>query len=142
MARKEYKIGNFDFLTIDGVPMPPQELLALDQRHGVDGTEITRLGKKGEPFQLQTTRDYATYGTCFEFLKNYLDMIGDGPKDLLLADQDVSAFGYRVNVLKVRSIRITRVAASVGGLVAGPPAEGVMIGYMVCLWDLIATEVV
>lgn len=140
MSRREYKIGNYDFLTIEGTPIPPRPMVIMDQRHGVDGTEFTRVGKKGEPFQLVTSRDYGSYSLCFTYLNDYEALIGGDPVELLIADENMQWSGFKVNVLAVRPVRIMRIDTAVGAL--SNEVNGVKRGFMSCVWELIATEII
>lgn len=140
MARLNYKIGFYDFLSIEGNPLPPSEMITLDQRHGVNGTELTRVGKKGEPFQLVTHRDYPTFLATFNYLKFYQDLIGKPPVSLIIADENMDWFNFKINVLAVRPIRRMALGQSVGNL-SPAPAPSEHLGFMSCLWDVISTEI-
>lgn len=135
MARPEYKIGWHDFLTIRGQPVLPAPKLELDQRHGVGGTEITRVGTKGEPFSVVTERDYLSYGGAVSLGKIYLELIDDDPVELVIKDNSSLIHGYKVKVLNVVPLDIRTTGPQVGGL------ETDATGYGVFRWDLIATGV-
>jgi hypothetical protein len=134
MALLDNSIGAHRFIAIYGVPEPPREVLELDERGGTDGTEITKLGIKGRPFQLVTHVDAVSYNFARSTFDQYRLLIADPPVDLIVGGVNSSAANppYKVKVLNVTPIRIDRIAGAVGGLNA-PSA-----GWLECAWDLIA----
>ena len=138
MPRPKYKIGRFDFLTIEGEPVLPREMLELDQRPGVDGTEITRVGFKGTPFSLVTQRDYKSLTKAWATIDEYTALTDEDPQELIKADVSSVLQRYKVQVLDVIPLRVTGIAKPTGGLenhaANGKPA------YAWVRWDLIAVE--
>lgn len=132
MPLLENKIGPFQFLGIRGPLAPLKEILSLDERPGVNGTEITREGEKGRPFTVRTWVDQASYQDARNTFLLYLFQIGRDPVQMIRGGENSFAEGYRVIVLDVREVFIGTIVPGPGGLNA-PSA-----GYLECDWDLLA----
>lgn len=131
----EYSIGDFNFIAIDGYWVPPAEVVSLDQRGGVDGTQITAHGKKGRPFPVTTQVDQPNYAVALATIKSYQDLIDADPVALVLAGSSSESVGpgFLVAVLDVEIIRCQILApGAMGGL--NPPS----LAWLECRWQLIA----
>lgn len=131
MALPTNKIGDFYFLALNGVIVPPAEVLSLDERPGVDGTEFTKEGVKGRPFQLLSYVDADDYAAARALAVNYLTMIQTDPVEIVQGGVSTLDGAYRVKVLNVQAE-----ARAIGGGVGSvnPNARGLVQA----LWDLIS----
>lgn len=135
MALPISKILNYQFMSLEGQIIPPGHMLSIDQRGGVDGTEITSEGKKGTPFTLISRVDCASYIDGQFLFKLYKDgFVNDavGPVQVVQSDYDTVSFGYRCQVLDVRLLSCQRSPVIVGGL---QYASGAILE---CEWTLLA----
>lgn len=129
----ENSIGDWLFVAMQGEVVPPREMLEMDQRNGVDGTEFTLIGKKGEPFQLFTQVDAENYDaavTNFQF--GYLPLIEAEPQTLIHNGVNHDGNGFKVKVLGVTCVKMKAITSAVGGLY--PPSNA----WLEAVWDLIA----
>lgn len=127
----ENSIGEFLFLEIRGEVIPTREQLEMDQRNGINGTEFTLTGTKGEPFQLLTRVDAPSYPDALQFAQDYGSLIELGAQDLILHDV---LFTQQVKVLKVTPVRIHAIRSGIGGIFY--PS----LGWIEAVWDLIAVD--
>lgn len=71
------KIGEFQFLEMEGSPELRKQRLEIIERFGVDGSGVRKTGKRGRPFQIRTMN----YEESFESAKAKFDLykllIGD-----------------------------------------------------------------
>ena len=136
MALLSNSIGQFDFIWLTGNgPEPPKMILSLDERPGVNGTEILREGTKGRPFTLRSGTDCSDFTSAILQHLDYTSLCGSNPVDLVQGGISHSALGYRVQVLDVRKIYAGTMRACVGGLLTNAQ------GYLECEWDLLAIEI-
>ncbi len=132
MALLENRIGDFYFLTLLGERQPPKEILTLDERPGVMGTEITREGKKGRPFVLRSFVDAVDYETARLMYDFYRDLIADDPQELVQGGISSTLEGFLVQVLDVSVVESGTCRPGGDGLNA--PSNG----YIECDWTLLA----
>ena len=133
MAIPECKIGTTKVLFWLG--QPPQFLrqeIVADQRPGVDGTELTRIGTRGVPFQLGSQVDVHDIDDGWTVFHSYLDLINGDPLPLMWYDRQSVVSGFKVQVLDVRMVRLHTITNAIGGL--NPPSGA----FLECVWDLLA----
>jgi len=133
----EYSIGDFDFIALDGYWRPPAEVVTFDQRGGVDGTELTAHGQKGQPFQLTSHVDQTTYAVALGTINDYQALINQDPVPLVIGGRNsgsVGSNGFKAAVLDVRCRACLAISGAMGGL--NPPS----LAWLVCSWTLIAIE--
>ncbi len=128
----EYSIGEFQFLSLDGVPPCRKDELAVIVRPGVDGLAFLITGKRGQPFTLRSRVDCESRDNAMAKRAEYAALVGAGKQTLVwgnyaLASEDDA----KVMVLDVRPIMAGELLVSSGGLNA--PS----LGYLECDWDLI-----
>lgn len=132
MAVTDNKIGDHDFITLRGNVNAPAEQLEIDQRIGVDGTEITQTGKRAQPSTLTSFRDVLTLASGRNLYREYLDLIQENPVEVI-KDGEASLDGqWKAQVTGVRLLSLTAITTSVGGINVTPEA------VLVCEWTLIA----
>jgi len=129
------KIGPHTFATLAGNWTPPAEKLRVDSRPGVDGVEVTKEGKRGEPFSLESTVDCETYKDALETLDDYLELTESDPVAVTLGNETSTAHGFLCQVINVHKIR----AAKVAGVVGNKQSEEAG-AILVCRWELFAIE--
>ncbi len=132
MALLENRIGAFYFLGLSGERQPAKMVLSLDERPGVEGTEITREGLKGRPFRLRSWVDAVDYDTARLMYDFYRDLIADDPQELVQGGISSTLEGFLVQVLDVSVVFCGAGNAGTNGL--NPPSNA----YIECDWDLIA----
>lgn len=134
----QYSIGEQEFIAIHGAWSPPAEAISVDQRPGVDGSEITAHGKKGRPFVLTTFVDQVTYPIALGTIHNYQLYIDNPPVPLVLhgrSSETVGVNGFLVQVLDVEMQDcFTLAPGAMGGI--NPPS----LAWLICNWTLIAIE--
>lgn len=132
MALPVFKLGAFDFLSIDGVPPVRQTEGQLVVRPGVDGVACWLTGQRGQPFTVRTRVDCQSRADALAKRYAYAQLSFAGKQKLIWSDYAVETEdGAQVLVLAVRMIQLGALLASSGGL--NPPS----LGYLDCEWDLI-----
>ncbi len=110
-------------------------MLEIDQRGGVDGTQFTLLGKKGEPFQLLSQVDLVSYPAAISEAQQYLDTIAGDTVPMVKDGIDYDALGMQFKVLNVTIVKIKAIVTCVGGI--NPPSRA----WLECVWELMAVEI-
>lgn len=135
MAILDNSIGPHEFIALLGQRIIPRQLVMLDSRPGVVGTEITLAALKGEPFRLLSQVDAADYDTAWALHRSYLTTIGGGPQVLVQAGiSSLTEANYAVQVINVWPGRILPIKNAVGFKKGAAPNEG----FCECEWELIA----
>lgn len=120
MAVPVNKIGIYDFMSLLGQLEPPTYQREIDQRPGVDGTEILSIGKRGVPFTLISLRDCPSYSDAQDAYNLYKAIELDptsGPVEVVQSDYSTVANGsYVCSALAVRLISIRNSPVIVGGI--------------------------
>lgn len=132
MARLDNRIGGEQFLGWRGSRQPPRQIVSIDERDAVDGSELTLLGLKGRPFSLVSWVDCVSYeATWVIYRTNYVPLIESDPLELVVGGISSIAENFKVAVLDVRVRRALPITPGLNGLNA--PS----LGYLECVWDLI-----
>lgn len=132
MAYLINKIGDWDFITLEGKVDPPiAQGILIDSRAGVDGMEFTFIGKKSQPFSLISMRDYDDLLQAELFLNAYKADLASNVVDVI--QDGVPLLLYRCKVLNVTPIRRDKIATAVGNKLSAQAGA-----IMQCRWDLIA----
>lgn len=120
MALPVSKIGIHSFMSLRGQLEPPRAALEVDQRPGVDGSEILYTGKRGSPFTLVSLVDCASYADAQDVFNQYkavqLDLIAGG-LPVVQSDYSTNAHGYVCKTLAIRLLGIRQAPVIVGGLI-------------------------
>lgn len=132
MALTDNSIGPFPFISLQGQLQPPREMTSIDDRPGVDGTEITLLGNKGEPFTMISRVDAENLSNGEMYHSVYKTIIGTAV-ELVRGGVSTEANGYLVMVLAVRRLDVFPISGAVGNTIH-PPSEAMVITE----WDLIS----
>ena len=138
MAYLTHQIGDFQFVTLlapSGQPMPPMMQINRVSRPGVNGSDYSKEGTKGTPFQLISMVDTATLDEAHALPTQYMTTIDEGAVELIKDGHNYTADGWQVKVLAVRPLDIRRIISG-GGNFLNPPSHG----WLVCLWDLEAVS--
>lgn len=133
MALSDNKIGPYPFISLRGEPIPPRQTLQIDDRPGVDGSEVVLTGVKGQPFTLVSMMDAVSFDQGSTFINDYQGLIEQAPVALVRGGVSSDGLGYRVKVLDVRPARIMAMAGAVGNAF-NPPS----LAMVECQWDLLA----
>lgn len=132
MALLTNSIGIYQFLGMQGNPIPPASVVSIDERPGVEGSEITDEGKKGRPFTLVTWVDQPNYSAAWLEFRAYQALIAGVPQELVHAGiNSLADEGYLVAVLDVRPLQISTIRPGAGGL--NPPSQG----FVMVEWTLL-----
>lgn len=129
MARFNFSIGAFSFLSLEGVPgvyAKQLELLALPYK---DGESTRELGLHSEPFVLRSLADVASEAAAVATVNGYVGYIGNGTRALIYRSvtfTNDSVTPLYVDVLDVRRGPIVPAHKMVGGLVLATGASGVV----------------
>lgn len=110
----------------------------LQQRPGVDGSSVMRLGVKGQPFPMKSCVDCLTFAGANDELSEYMAAVNDEP--LLLIWGSVNYFtSYQTMYLPIRCepIRIRRISGCAGGI-NGSTATA----WLEALWTLLPLRAV
>ncbi len=129
MSLLDNSIGDFAFLALAGEIEPPREILEIEERAGIQGSEVTRMGAKGRPFVLQSRVDLQSYEEAKTLLDDYLGLVGADPVSVT---QGGVTSQYLFIVLNINVLRIPPVAGGVGGFNSNPRA------LLECRWTLLA----
>lgn len=138
MALPVNKIGIHYFMSLDGNLEIPRGMLEVDQRLGVDGSEILHTRSRGVPFTLRSIVDVASYANGQFIYREYqnVHLASNNPAGpIIQSDYDTSAGGWYAKVLAIRLIKIQKAAVIVGGLnyTSGAILE--------CEWTLIGISI-
>ena len=126
------KIGPYAFITLRGQPDALKQRLEIVMRRGVNGVGLFRTGIRGEPFSLESAVDAASKAAARTYFRNYKQLIGADPVDLIWSDLELeTGGGFQVAVLDVVPLDIRTLASSSGGL--NPPS----LGWIEARWKLI-----
>lgn len=110
------KIGDFQFLEMDGVFHLRQQELEPITRVGIDGTGLRRLGERGKPFEVVTLNYEADFDSAEDKVDEYLELVGSDPVAVIRFSESEGDFF----VLQVREQRPPfAIFNSLGGLVGG-----------------------
>jgi hypothetical protein len=109
------------FSRAQGQAIPPltvQETSGFRQRDGVDGTDIRKLGKKGQPFEMFSVVDTDTLAAALDLYADYAATIGDGfPYDITWHDLDFTADrNTQYHVLDCEQLETRTLLGGSGGL--------------------------
>jgi hypothetical protein len=132
MAVTDNKIGDFDFISLNGNVNAPAEQLVIDQRIGIDGTEITQTGKRALPSILRSHRDVEDLAAGRRLYREYLDSIQDNPVEVIKDGESSLDGAWKGQAIEVQLIYLGGMSGSVGGLEDNPAA------FLICEWTIIA----
>jgi hypothetical protein len=119
MALPVNKIGANAFMALLGQLSEPRNQHEIDQRPGVDGTEILHTRKRGVPFTLISIHDcqsYALAQTEFHAICAGALASSSGALEVIQTDFSTLTAGYLCKVLDIRLVNIQQSAVIVGGL--------------------------
>ena len=135
MAFTVNKIDNLDFITLEGAIVPPYQRSELLQRPGLDGTQITRIGSKGEPFELISTVDAKTVAHASQLYDSYLAKVVNQLYDVEQHSVKTSTRmpAFKCAVLEVKELEKRAIETPVGNTF-NPPSKALLV----CRWVLIA----
>lgn len=112
-------------------PILPAQMGEVIQRAGVDGTAIMRLGIKAEPFQMRSGRTCTDFEQAADILRQYFAAQNDEPLELVWGGINYgTSFNALYVPLHVEPIRIRKITAAAGGLVANAGA------WLEAMWTL------
>ena len=132
MAFTVNKIDNLDFITLEGAIVPPYQRSELLQRQGLDGTQITRIGRKGE---LISTVDAKTVAHASQLYDSYLAKVVNQLYDVEQHSVKTSTRmpAFKCAVLEVKELEKRAIETPVGNTF-NPPSKALLV----CRWVLIA----
>ena len=108
-------IGTFDFISLKGGVIPGSgEQVEEITRPNVDGVAYRKIGKRGEPFEMESLVDVLDAAAAKTLLTNYKALQGT-LQNLELEDGSIYS---NVIVLNIRETGRQVVTNSIGGLVA------------------------
>ena len=136
MALKINSIGQFEFISLAGNPVPPSEQMdGPIWRKGVDGNAVWKTGKRGDKFTLRSKVDMVDLDEARKKFHEYTALQDDDPVVLVKNDYDYNAHeDWKVKVLEVRETVCEARGTSTGGL--NPPSGA----FLAAEWDLVAIE--
>ena len=135
MASCEHRIDDLYFVWLHGSPEARKQQVYVDARTGVEGCALWLKGVRPEKFTLRSGVDVESFTGAANLYKQYRELIGTDPVDLVWSGWDSAVDGYRVCVLDVRRVDVSGLLASVGGI--NPPSAA----WLECDWDLIAVPI-
>jgi hypothetical protein len=133
MALLDNKIGTEEFVSIIGTWIPPAEQVEVDQRPGVDGTQVTKVGKKGRPFTVLTRVDTNDYPAAHDALQRYQGLIDGEPITMIQGGVSSDTLGFKVQILDVQPRRIQAIKNPSGA--GAKSSDGT--GWIEAVWQLI-----
>lgn len=134
MAIPIYKIGSFQFVSLDGEIALPYQHAETIQRPGVDGTGFIQTGKFGDEFELTTGVDVSTYANALILETSYKSICNSQIVNLIRNGYSYGAIQIGFVVRDVKVQRIQQLRQSVGGLVAG-------LAWVNARWRMHAVEI-
>jgi len=136
------QIESHKFLRLAGQVCPPKEHLKGNgpmHRMGVDGSGFLKIGRWGDPFDLESFVDELDIDQCWDTFHKYRDLIDEGVVSLVQDDHDFAVDGWEIKVLDVHSPDVHEVIGFVGGLNIDTGEAGATLR---CRWRLCAVELV
>lgn len=135
-------LGPFSFVTLH-VPSDrgaPPDIVAMEgeisQRAGVDGSAVTRMGVKGNPFQMRSGVDVLTFAAANDLFAQYKDACNTELMTLIWGGVNYQAYGMQYIPLRVEPIRIRKIGAAAGGLYGSTGTA-----WLEVLWSLLPMRV-
>jgi hypothetical protein len=133
MSLLENKIGIHTFISLKGYWNPPAQIKQIDDRPGVNGSELILVGKKGEPFTMISQTDAESYEGALSYILDYLALIDGDAVEVVKGGVSCETFGFRCSVLRVREIDCFAIRGAAGNYLS-PPSQG----FVIAEWTLIA----
>lgn len=139
MAYGTFSIGSFDFAGMAGTftLAAPVNRLRVERRLGVDGVQITSLGREGQTSRLRTWRDLATWQDGFSLFEDYRELVGSGAQSITINSVPMASFGYRVMVMDVQRREHFKSSLIVGNTLEENPTA-----VLECDWTLLPVALV
>lgn len=115
-----YKLGPFDFLSLNSVgggpPELPRERVQVVERPGINGTGLLFYGFKGTPFNVQTLAGINSRSLGIELIELYNSRINGDALSLIWADEAVTVnHGVAYQIIDVLYPDVFRIGASSAG---------------------------
>jgi hypothetical protein len=113
---QENRIGQYPFIALSRMPDIPKENLAISARAGVSGVAVWKTGCRGNPFPVRAVVDCSDLAAGQVMYSAYCKLIGEGPQDVIWADETFSPGGISFLVMNVQLVSLHEVLAATGGL--------------------------
>jgi hypothetical protein len=136
------QIGSHPFLRLAGEVCPPKEHLQGDgpmHRMGVDGSGFLKVGRWGDPFELESFVDEIDLDQCWTTFHEYRNLIDEDVVGLVQDDHDFATDGWEIKVVDVGPPTIHEVLGFTGGLNIENGEAGATLR---CRWKVCAVEIV
>lgn len=89
-------IGPYAFVGMTGTPGLPEAQIIAEQRSGVNGTTLWRLGIWGKPCQIETIQPSLTYYTALDLWQTYPAATLMNPVPIWINGKVIAAARYQV----------------------------------------------
>lgn len=132
-----FKIGSFSFISFSAAPNQPNKQLAIEARAGIAGETVWNTGSRGSPLQLMAIRDTSSVGDALDLFKQYQELIGGEPQQLVWASADYGQTKFIV--LDVRAAE-NGVHAIVGGRGGISGVSNFSYGMQRTFWELLPVD--
>ncbi len=127
-------IGPYTFIRLDGNPEPPRSGVEVVARAGVNGVGVYYTGRRGAPFTMRSTADFASLEAARTEFTQYQTLVDQDPVDMVWTGLNVGGNeNCRYQVLAVRQVSLIAVRG-LGG------RAGTSGATLRAEWDLIAIE--
>jgi hypothetical protein len=124
MAAIENKIGDFEFITLQGPPPDTlHEAVEVVARRGVDGVALWKSGSRGNPFSWTAGVDIDNFTQAMRQMEEYRELEGADPVKVVFNDHDLSTEEeLKFAVLRVSRRMVKKITSASGGLSASAGA--------------------
>ncbi|MCP4571473.1 MAG: hypothetical protein GY838_03910 [bacterium] len=129
------KIGPHQFTALSGQWIPPAQKVRVEARPGVDGVEVTKEGKRGEPFSMTSTVDCENYKDAIDKFTEYTELVDADPVVVTQGDESSSAQKFKCKVIAVRKLHAGKLVNAIGNKQSEDAGA-----LLVARWEMIAIE--
>ena len=124
-------IHQFTFVNMTRPPSEKQERLNVISQAGTDGQTIWKTGTRPNPYQVMTMVDHTTLADAVNLFRDYAEIIGSDPAQLIWAGNDYDVANIRVIPMSVELVAVREVVLGVGGVTGSSGAT------LRCVWTLL-----
>ena len=129
-----HSIGAFNFVNLRGQPGSYAPEIERIVRPGTENVAFRQLGKRGQPFTLQSVVDVLDIPTGRNLFAQYTNAISQDPVTLIWNDYNFSAESLLVQPMQVAIVLLERRVKFVGNMINVDSGA-----WLEVRWDLVFT---
>ena len=129
-----HSIGAFQFVNLRGQPGSYAPEIERIVRPGTENAAFRQLGKRGQPFTLQSVVDVLDIASGRTLFSQYTNAISQDPATLIWNDYNFSSESLLVQPMQVAILLLERRVKFVGNTITPNPGA-----WLEVRWDLVFT---